>query len=278
MAVTGQKSKVASKFIQSGLEPTVTGNWGKRINPLPPYEEQHHNGTDYRVASGTLYVAGVEGVVIAARDMGGYGGTVLIYNAKANVTVGLSHMKKFDVVANSLVGPKTSIGLSGGAEGDPMQGNSTGPHLHLMVFRGKYSSVPSKTSNPGMNPETFDWSTTGPGGGGGDDTSTKSEMVIITKDTKIKEDMKVGNKYEVISSKGDEIVLREIVEGFKVGTRVKIKTSAKSYVTGKTIPNWVKNGVYVVREGDKNKSLLGKSLTEKGINSWLFNKDLEIVK
>lgn len=54
----------------------------------------------------------------------------------------------------------------------------------------------------------------------------------------------------------------------KVGSKVKLKTSAEKYVTGETIPNWVKNKTYTVLQVAKNKILL------KEIMSWVYLKDL----
>jgi N-acetylmuramoyl-L-alanine amidase len=59
------------------------------------------------------------------------------------------------------------------------------------------------------------------------------------------------------------------VREFKVGDKVKIKSSATHYATGQTIPNWVKGQTYTIQQVKSDRVLL------KEIISWVYKKDLE---
>lgn len=178
MAKKGEMSSVPSRFLINGQELRINGDFGDRIHPISG-EPDFHNGTDYQLASGTVYLAGISGEVTGAREMGGYGGNVLIYHAESGYSVGLSHMKQFNVVQGDMVTPTTDIGLSGGAKDDAMAGNTTGAHMHLMVMRGRHTSVPAKTSGLFRDPETFDWSIFGGGSYGGGDFKVGDKVKII---------------------------------------------------------------------------------------------------
>lgn len=54
--------------------------------------------------------------------------------------------------------------------------------------------------------------------------------------------------------------------------KVKIKSSAKKYVTGQPIPAWVKNQKYTILQTKSDKVLL------KEIMSWVYKKDIKYVK
>lgn len=58
---------------------------------------------------------------------------------------------------------------------------------------------------------------------------------------------------------------------FKVGDKVRIKTTAKAYATGEVIPSGYKGHVDTVMQVGNGRTLL------KGIYSWVLNKDLEHV-
>lgn len=55
----------------------------------------------------------------------------------------------------------------------------------------------------------------------------------------------------------------------KVGTKVKIKSTAKTYATGQTIPNWVKGKTYTVGQINSDRVLLSE------IVSWVRKIDIE---
>jgi hypothetical protein len=60
------------------------------------------------------------------------------------------------------------------------------------------------------------------------------------------------------------------VPTIKVGSKVKIKSSASKYSTGQAIPNWVKANTYTVQQLGKGKALL------KEIVSWVNTSDLTL--
>lgn len=63
-------------------------------------------------------------------------------------------------------------------------------------------------------------------------------------------------------------VKEETMISVKVGDKVKVKQSATKYVTGETIPSFVKGTVYTVKQISNKKVLL------KEIMSWVYQKDL----
>lgn len=56
---------------------------------------------------------------------------------------------------------------------------------------------------------------------------------------------------------------------FKVGQRVKVKSSARKYATGQNIPDWVKGRTYTIQQIKSDRVLL------KEITSWVYKKDVE---
>ncbi len=63
----------------------------------------------------------------------------------------------------------------------------------------------------------------------------------------------------------------------RVGSEVRIKSTATTYATGQTIPGWVKEGSYFVKQIDttKKRALLGAK-NGPGINSWVYLDDLSV--
>ena len=99
---------------------------------------------DIGVGSGTLIYSMTSGEVIIAEEgsagngFNRYGGIVVIkansgysnYIGKDHYIL-YAHLKDFAVKKGDIVSAGTQIGTSGGANGDPMQGSSSGAHLHL---------------------------------------------------------------------------------------------------------------------------------------------------
>lgn len=56
---------------------------------------------------------------------------------------------------------------------------------------------------------------------------------------------------------------------FKVGQRVKVKSSASKYATGQSIPSWVKGNSYTIQQVKPDRVLL------KEIVSWVYKDDVE---
>lgn len=79
---------------------------------------------------------------------------------------------------------------------------------------------------------------------------------------------KIGDKKWVSSKYLSPVSSSETTISVKVGDKVKVKQSATKYVTGETIPSWVKGRTYTVRQVSNGKILL------KEIMSWVYLKDL----
>lgn len=98
-----------------------------------------------------------------------------------------------------------------------------------------------------------------------------------------------SNTYEVIQMSGSKALLGSIMswvytkdlqlvsggttttKTLKVGSTVKVKTSAKKYATGQGIASFVYNNSYKVIQLGSDRALLG------GIMSWVYKNDLEIL-
>ena len=74
----------------------------------------------------------------------------------------------------------------------------------------------------------------------------------------------------VISRMADGKVSKPV--GFKVGQRVKVKTTAKTFATGQNMASFVKGSSYTINQVDNS----GKRALLNGINSWVRFSDLEV--
>lgn len=161
-------------------------------------------------------------------------------------------------------------------------GDSTGPHDHVILAICPKGTPVEQMYNHRVEPDKYYHYLNGftvandnklpwvdyPEGGEVV-PSPREKMDVIAKDPKIRKEFEMGKKYEVTSIKGDQITLTEIKEGYKVGSKVQVKQSAKNWATGQSIPSWVKGRTYTVKESSNVKTLLGD-----GINSWINNTDL----
>lgn len=82
-----------------------------------------------------------------------------------------------------------------------------------------------------------------------------------------------GYNYTEVQNKVNEILSgktssKPVSTAISVGDKVKIKSSARTYATGQTIPSRIKNKTYTVMQKGNGKSLL------KEIMSWVYDKDL----
>lgn len=93
-----------------------------------------HNGLDWKVPVGTSVLAPIEGFV-QVRDSGpkGYGLHVNIINDRFKIV--LAHLSGVSVKDGAFIGLGEPVGLSGNS------GYSTGPHLHMTVFRLKDGKI-----------------------------------------------------------------------------------------------------------------------------------------
>lgn len=140
-------SYIPSKYKNNGDAPT--------LYPIPTLPKKINSCYGYRTATGTNRLhSGVDldttglrndqplisacaGIVSKASDDGGDCGGFIKVDCNNGDAVGYCHMK---VVNENLYGLKIPkgfpVGVSGGGEGDPGAGNSMGPHLHYMIWKG----------------------------------------------------------------------------------------------------------------------------------------------
>jgi len=89
-----------------------------------------HYGVDLKAASGTPLLSPITGNIIKAGEEGVCGGSITVRTADGKEQHRFCHIKKFNVSVGQQVKAGDVIGLTGGAKGDPMAGNATGPNLH----------------------------------------------------------------------------------------------------------------------------------------------------
>jgi hypothetical protein len=104
-----------------GSRQQVTGNFGAKDGPYPG---SGHRGMDIGAPEGTRLVSPIEGVVMAAGDVGGgYGNQVRIKTAYGSILLG--HLASVAVQQGQRVTPGMALGVTGNT------GRSTGAHLHF---------------------------------------------------------------------------------------------------------------------------------------------------
>ena len=122
----------------------VSSGFGSRKHPILGYDRLHA-GVDFAAPSGTAVFAAADGVVISARNEGGYGLMVRIRHANG-IETRYAHLSRFGhniatgrrVVQGSVIGHVGSTGMS------------TGPHLHYEVLANGRAVDPSSHVQPAM--------------------------------------------------------------------------------------------------------------------------------
>jgi len=106
---------------------TLTDRFGQRRHPVTG-EKKHHNGLDFRAATGTPVYATADGAVEYSgfHKQSGYGNLIII-NHNFGFKSYYGHLKKASVRSGHLIEKGQLIGYSGNS------GISTGPHLHYEV-------------------------------------------------------------------------------------------------------------------------------------------------
>lgn len=126
--------------------PRISSPFGWRFHPIEK-RRKHHNGVDYAVAVGRPVLAIAKGkVVYAGRSRLKFpngepagGGYIVRLRHKVNgewITSSYMHLKKGSIRAAGIkVGMRVIEGQKLGESGNT--GESTGPHLHFEIQRGK---------------------------------------------------------------------------------------------------------------------------------------------
>lgn len=126
-----------------GRQPRISSPFGWRIHPILKYK-RHHNGVDYAVAVGTPVRAVANGTVVFAGPSmikradgepagGGYIVRIKFKSKLKDFTASYMHLKKGSIKV--AVGDKVLMGDILALTGNT--GESTGPHLHFEIQRGK---------------------------------------------------------------------------------------------------------------------------------------------
>jgi LysM repeat protein len=131
LAITKPKSN-------SVVENTPTNSYGGLVNPMPASIKTQgihgHNGIDLGAPVGTPVRASASGVVIIAKENGGwnggYGNYIVIKHSNGVQTL-YAHLSKINVGVGQTVASAQNIAVSGNT------GESTGPHLHFEVRGAK---------------------------------------------------------------------------------------------------------------------------------------------
>jgi murein DD-endopeptidase MepM/ murein hydrolase activator NlpD len=126
--------------------PKMTSPFGWRLHPIDKVR-RHHNGCDwamavgsplYAIARGTVVYAGASRLKFPDGEPAG-GGYIVRLRHKVNgewITSSYMHLKKGSIKAAGIkVGDRVVEGQKIGEAGNT--GESTGPHLHFEIQRGK---------------------------------------------------------------------------------------------------------------------------------------------
>jgi murein DD-endopeptidase MepM/ murein hydrolase activator NlpD len=111
-------------FCVTGRPYVITSPYGSRMHPVLGYPRFHH-GIDIGVPWGTPLYSLMDGIVIFAGAMGGYGNVVMINHG--NITSLYAHNSRNVVKEGQVVKGGQLIAYSGNT------GISSGPHLHFEI-------------------------------------------------------------------------------------------------------------------------------------------------
>ncbi len=102
----------------------ITSFFGWRVHPITG-DQRVHTGTDIAAPMGTPVIAALNGRVLLADFLGGYGMTVALEHGQGSQQTLYAHLSELFVKPGQVVQKGTVIGRVGST------GNSTGPHLHF---------------------------------------------------------------------------------------------------------------------------------------------------
>jgi murein DD-endopeptidase MepM/ murein hydrolase activator NlpD len=119
----------------------MSSGYGWRVHPISN-DKKLHDGVDIAVAAGTPVSAVQNGVVTFAGVNGGYGNCVIIEDGEGLKSL-YGHLSVISVANGQKITHGDKIGEVGST------GNSTGPHLHLSVYKDGVNLNPLFFVDPG---------------------------------------------------------------------------------------------------------------------------------
>lgn len=118
----------------------ISSPFGYRIHPISKVRKLHA-GTDFAAPKGTKVLAAGSGIVITAKEWGGYGNAIMIDHGNGKWTL-YAHLSRIRVKEGDEVKAGQHIGDVGST------GASTGPHLHYEVRINSEPVDPMKHTLP----------------------------------------------------------------------------------------------------------------------------------
>lgn len=115
---------------------SISSRFGPRTNPVTG-QAQNHGGIDLPTDVGSFVrgiAAGKVGTVVRDHPVAGHYVEVDHGNGYWSRYL---HLSRIDVTPGTVLSAGGQIGLSGGGPGQPGAGRTTGPHLHLEIWKGK---------------------------------------------------------------------------------------------------------------------------------------------
>jgi len=114
----------------------LSSRFGPRTNPVTG-KAQNHGGLDMPTEVGTpvtIIAAGQVGTVVRDHPVAGH---YVEVDHGTGYWSRYLHLSRIDVTPGTALPVGGKVGVSGGGVGTPGAGRTTGPHLHLEVWKGK---------------------------------------------------------------------------------------------------------------------------------------------
>lgn len=125
---------VAGDWPRPAGRAVITSRYGERVHPVTGARTMHH-GLDLRALQGSKLWAVTGGTVTKISTDRPIGGTSVTIDHGNGWRSSYSHLSAVFVKVGQRVYRSTLLGLTGGTQGTPGAGRSTGPHLHLQIWR-----------------------------------------------------------------------------------------------------------------------------------------------
>jgi len=120
-------------------------------SPHGPRNMSHsnfHGGLDIGTPVGTYVAFTEDAEILYCGHYGGYGYLIDAWLPAAKIQLRLAHLSEILVNKGDKIPARTPVGRTGGAEGHPGAGTSTGPHLHIEANTKKGSAKYGGSGDP----------------------------------------------------------------------------------------------------------------------------------